>query len=78
MNNLHSDVSSSKIETVIKETSGFRLRMIKWESHRPKGLYCVNLIQEILDTEGSVQDSSTYTFHMTQQELQTLADTLTK
>lgn len=78
MNNLHSDIISSKIEAVIKETSGFRLRMVKWESLRPKGLYCVNLIQEILNTDGEVQESSTYTFHMTQQELQTLADTLTK
>jgi hypothetical protein len=73
---LHESIAHTKKEVTIKETEGFRLRMEKWESLSPKGLFAVDLIQESLDEEGRVRYSSTYNFNMTQDELQTLANTL--
>ncbi len=73
MRELHEDVRGTAIETIIKEQPGFRLRMEKWESISPKGLFNIDLIQECLDEEGEVSSSSTYNFHMTKDELQRLA-----
>ena len=77
MRNLHPDVVVTAKEMVIKENQGFRLRMEKWESVNPKGLFNVDLIQESLDEDGAVRHSSTYNFHMTKEELQALAYGLT-
>ena len=77
MRELHPDVASTAKEMIIKDTPGFRLRMEKWESLNPKGLYAVDLIQECLNAEGEVSDSSTYSFNMTKEELQALAHGLT-
>jgi hypothetical protein len=77
MRELHPDVASTAKEMIIKESEGFRLRMEKWESINPKGLYAVDLIQESLDQEGKVSDTSTYSFNMTKEELQALAYGLT-
>ena len=70
---LHESVKHSKIETVIKESEGFRLRMEKWEGLSPKGLYAIDLIQESLKEDGTVAYSSTYNFNMTKEEIQRLA-----
>ncbi len=77
MRDLHPDVASTAKEMTIKESKGFRLRMEKWEALNPKGLYNVDLIQESLDDDGTVRYSSTYNFHMTKEELQSLAYGLT-
>lgn len=77
MRELHPDVATTAKEMVIKESEGFRLRMEKWESISPKGLFAVDLIQESLDEDGKVKYSSTYNFNMTKEELQTLAYGLT-
>jgi hypothetical protein len=74
---LHESVAHTKKEAVIKESEGFRLRMEKWESLSPKGLFAVDLIQESLDEDGEVLYTSTYNFNMTQDELQRLAYILT-
>lgn len=74
---LHESVKNTFVETTIKESEGFRLRMEKWEAISPKGLYSVNLIQESLDEDGDVWDTSTYNFNMTKEELQRLAYVLT-
>ncbi len=77
MSNLHPDVLKTFKEATIKESEGFRLRMEKWESVNPKGLYNIDFIQESLNEEGNVWQSSTYNFHMTKEELQSLAHCLT-
>jgi hypothetical protein len=77
MRNLHPDVAVTATEVVIKESEGFRLRLEKWESINPKGLYAIDLIQESLDEKGTVQHSSTYNFNMTKEELERLAQGLT-
>jgi hypothetical protein len=74
---LHEDVKHTAKEMIIKESEGFRLRMEKWESINPKGLYSIDLIQESLDQEGKVSHTSTYNFNMTKEELQSLAYGLT-
>jgi hypothetical protein len=77
MRELHPDVAHTAKEMIIKESEGFRLRMEKWESINPKGLFTVDLIQESLDEDGNVQYTSTYNFNMTKEELQALAYGLT-
>lgn len=77
MRELHPDVAHTAKEMVIKESEGFRLRLEKWESINPKGLYNIDLIQESLNDKGEVWQSSTYNFHMTKEELQSLAHGLT-
>lgn len=77
MRELHESVRHTAKEMVIKESEGFRLRMEKWESISPKGLFAVDLIQESLKEDGTVAYSSTYNFNMTKEELQALAHGLT-
>lgn len=77
MRELHPDVAHTAKEMTIKENEGFRLRMEKWECVNPKGLFALDIIQESLDKDGKVQHSSTYSFNMTTEELQTLAHGLT-
>ena len=77
MKELHPDVAHTAKEMIIKESEGFRLRMEKWESISPKGLFSVDLIQESLDEDGKVLYTSTYNFNMTKEELQALAYGLT-
>ena len=50
--------------------------MVKHEVLNPKGLFSLDLIQESLK-DGEVQDSATYNFFMTKEELQALAYGLT-
>ena len=77
MRNLHPDVAGTAKEMTIKESEGFRLRLEKWEAISPKGLFNIDLIQESLGKDGEVWQSSTYNFHMTKEELQSLAYGLT-
>jgi len=73
MRELHPNIAHTAKEVTIKESEGFRLRLEKWESVNPKGLYNIDLIQESLNEEGKVWQTSTYNFHMTQEELRFLA-----
>ena len=73
---LHESVAHTRKEITIKESEGFRVRMVKYEVLAPKGLFSLDLIQESLK-DGVVQDTATYNFFMTQEELQTLAQGLT-
>jgi hypothetical protein len=65
-------------EIIIKDSPGFQLRLKKWESINPKGLYAVHFIQATKDREGNVDSESTYEFFMDAEELSTLADALVK
>jgi hypothetical protein len=73
---LHESVAHTVKEITVKESEGFRVRMVKHEVLSPKGLFSLDLIQESL-TDGVVQHTSTYNFFMTKEELQTLAHGLT-
>lgn len=77
MRELHESVRHTAKEMVIKESEGFRLRMEKWEAFNPKGLFAVDLIQESLKEDGTIAYTSTYSFNMTKEELQSLAHGLT-
>jgi hypothetical protein len=76
MKNLHESVAHTYKEITVKESEGFRVRMVKHEVLMPKGLFSLDLIQESLK-DGKVQDSASYNFFMTKEELQTLAQGLT-
>ena len=73
---LHESIKHTKIEAVIKESEGFRVRMEKHEVLSPKGLFSINLINETLDEDGIVKDTSTYNYFMTKEELQRLSHAL--
>ncbi len=77
MKNLHPDVAATAKEIVIKKSEGFRLRLEKWKTISPEGVFAVDLIQESLNEDGTVQHSSTYNFNMTKEELERLAQGLT-
>ena len=74
---LHESIKHTRKEMTIKESSGFRLRLVKHECLRPAGLFSVDMIQESLKEDGTVGQTSTYNFFMTKEELQALAYGLT-
>jgi hypothetical protein len=74
---LHESVRHTKKEMVVKESEGFRLRLEKHEVLSPKGLFSISLINESLDKDGAVLESSSYNYFMTKEELQSLAHGLT-
>ena len=74
---LHESVRDTRKEMVIKESEGFRLRLVKHEVLSPKGLFSVDMINEGIKEDGTVGTTSTYNFFMTKEELQTLAYGLT-
>jgi hypothetical protein len=76
MKALHESIAHTAKETTIKENPGFRIRVEKHEVISPKGLFSLDIIQESLE-DGKVQDSQTYNFFMTKEELHTLAQGLT-
>jgi hypothetical protein len=73
---LHESVAHTRKEMTVKENKGFRVRMVKHEVLAPTGLFSLDLIQESLK-DGEVQDTATYNFFMTKEELQYLAYGLT-
>jgi hypothetical protein len=77
MMELHESVRSTRIESTVKESEGFRVRLVKHEVLNPKGLFSIELINESLDEDGLVRDASTYNYFMTKEELQRLAYALT-
>jgi len=72
MMELHESVAHTRKEMTVKESEGFRLRIVKHEVISPKGLFSLDLIQESLK-DGEVQFSQSYNFFMTKEELQALA-----
>ena len=73
---LHESIANTRKEMIIKESEGFRLRIVKHEVLSPKGLFSLNLIQENLK-DGEIADSQTYNFFMTKEEIGALAYSLT-
>lgn len=74
---LHESIAHTRKEMTIKESEGFRLRLVKHEVISPKGLMSVDFINESLKQDGTVGQTSTYNFFMTKEELQSLAYGLT-
>lgn len=74
---LHESIAHTKKEIIVKESQGFRVRMIKHEVISPKGLFSLDIIQEGLNEDGTVGQTSTYNFFMTKDELTALAHGLT-
>ena len=69
---LHESVAHTRKEMIVKESEGFRIRLVKHEIISPKGLFSLDIIQENLK-EGIVIDSQTYNFFMSKEELQSLS-----
>jgi len=63
----HASINVKKF--TVKESEGFRVRVESWEVLSPKGLYAIDMIQESLDENGKVADTSTYNFHLTKEEI---------
>jgi hypothetical protein len=76
MKTLHESVAHTYKERPVQENPGFRIRLEKHEVINPKGLFSLDIVQESLK-DGEVQDSQTYNFFMTKDELQNLAQGLT-
>lgn len=75
--NMHESVAHTRKEIIIKESEGFRVRLVKHEVLRPKGLFCIDIINESIKSDGTVGQASTYNYFMTEDELQVLAQGLT-
>ncbi len=65
-------------EFTIKDNTGFRLRVKSWKCLRPNELNAIEFIQESKDKNGEVDLTSTYQFFMTDAEIATLCEGLTK
>ena len=74
---LHESVAHTRKEMTIKESEGFRVRLVKHEVLSPKGLFSIDLINESIKNDGTISDTSTYNYFMTKEELQALAYGLT-
>ena len=70
---LHESIRHTRKEMTIKESAGFRLRLVKHDVISPAGLKSIDFINESLKEDGSVAYSSTYNFFMTEDELKSLA-----
>jgi hypothetical protein len=63
-------------EFTVKDNEAFRLRVKQWRAINPADLYAVEFIQETKDKKGDVDMSSTYSFYMSESELESLASGL--
>ena len=65
-----------KKEFIIKQQKGFRIKVKTWKCARPADLNALDFVQETLDDEGNVLNTSTYNFMLTDNELRSLKDQL--
>ena len=63
-------------EFIVKEHTGFRVRVRTHEVLAPKGLYSLDFIQESLNDKGEVHSDQTYNFFMTKDEVRNLCNGL--
>jgi len=66
------------METVIKESAAYRLRIKKNPCLRPEGLNNLEFVQEMLNDKGEVDSTSTYQFFLTDNEIKILCEKLVK
>lgn len=62
----------------VKENKAFRLRVESKKCLRPADLNHIQFIQECLNKDGEVDFTSTYQFFLTDSEIKTLAEELSK
>ena len=62
-------------EFTVKESEGFRLRVKQWQCLSPSDLHALEFVQETLK-DGNVDQSSTYQFFMTKDEINDLCNGL--
>jgi hypothetical protein len=62
----------------VKEDAAFRLRVESWNPTAPADILAINFIQECLNKDGDVDFSSTYSYNLTKEELNTLCQELQK
>ena len=65
-----------KKEFVVHENQGFRLKVVANECISPKGLISIDFVQESLNKNGIVENTSSYNFNMTKEEIKGLCDGL--
>jgi hypothetical protein len=65
-------------EFIVKESTGFRLRVKSWKCISPSDLNSLEFIQESKDDNGDVTESSTYQFFLTDLEIKSLTEGLLK
>jgi hypothetical protein len=61
---------------IVKELPGFRLRVIQKDCTSPAGLSSLEFVQEYLNDRQEVDNTSTYNFFLTQEELSSLCKNL--
>ena len=66
-----------KTEFTVHENEGFRLRVEKIKCVRPDDFYSLNFVQESL-RDGEVEQSSTYNFFLTADQIKRLSEELLK
>jgi hypothetical protein len=65
-----------KTEFVIKNQPGFRIKVQISKCVRPTDLNALDFVQEILDEDGNVLNTSTYNFFLSDAEIKSLKDQL--
>ena len=61
-------------EVIIKDETGFRLKLKAWKCSSIQELNALEFVQESINSDGEVGMSSTYQFFMTDAELAVLAE----
>lgn len=74
MNTLHPSLKVK--EVTIKESPAFRLRIKSWKCTSPADLNSLEFIQESFKEDGTVAQTSVYSFFMTDPELKKLAESI--
>jgi hypothetical protein len=67
---LHESIKQKQF--TIKENPSYRMRVTQHEVTAPKGLYAIDFIQESLKEDGTVRDTQTYNFFMTNDDIKVL------
>jgi hypothetical protein len=65
-------------EFIVKENTGFRLRVKSWKCVSPSDLNTLEFVQESKDDKGEVTETSTYQFFLTDLEIKSLTEGLLK
>lgn len=74
MSTLHPDLSVK--EFLVKDETGYRLRVRSWKVVSPGNLNSVEFINESLRSDGTIADTSTYNFFLSNRDVLSLADQL--
>jgi hypothetical protein len=65
-------------EITVTNKQGFKLKLRQYKCEHPSQLNSLEFIQEHINDEGEVTNTSTYNFFMDDNEIKTLAESLLK